>query len=1214
MASKAARKEEQDPRRAEEADSSLELFFDLSVAAQVLAASDGTILLANKSFGQIVGRSREELARASLFDLLAQGPNGHLRARLASALHQSKTPQEIRFERPDGEVLWLLLSSAVDAGKERAVLHLRDVSRQHHIQNAIRALAAGPVGKEDTIWNLLARSLAEALGVRCAFVAKLLPPGAEGLTAHTLALQVQGKFFEAVDYPIAGTPSELVLRDKVHAIDHSVRAAFPGNWLLNELQAEGYIGLALTDSSGRQIGILTVIDDKPLGDLERMLEVLRLFALRAGSELEKEAAVESLRLSEERFDRAVRGTSHGLWDWNIETGEFYAAPGYRQILGHADAGDFPTQIDSISAWVHPDDLEACRRAYRRHLEEGAKYDLEFRMRHASGDYIWLRSRAKVNCDEAGRPVRMSGSIVDVTARKAAQLAMMSSQERMQKLTAGVPGAVFEIEQDAQGVYRLAFVSDGARSLLGLEEGEALEEKVLLDRLDLRSRTMLLNALVKSNLRGKPLTREIPLAMRDGQRRWLQIKAVPERGADGRTSWRGLLMDITQSKLERLEQQAVAAVAQFCLECLDLEGLYEAVPRLLASHFGLQGGMVRRFDRAGMLVIMGGYRLPEAGPFRPEKAGETSCGLAIEENRVVCRCRQGEIRGTAYEDLWNMRTLWSVPLWLGNTALGSLCLLDRRPIAANEPFKRSLLAVASSLSQAIHRLETAAQLRASEERYRRLVELSPVGIFMAREGRFVYANPTLVRMFGYSKQSEILGRNLYAHLREERKAPVRDLLSEVEQQGREFSLIEEKFLRADGGWFEAEFSTTNIQMDGRPVSLVVVRDTTEHNQLEEAQAKSARLESVGALAGGIAHDFNNFLAGMMTSLSVLQLDGRLGHESRSCLRDALEACKAAQQLTKQLLTFGKGGSPVKEITRLDDLVEQSARFVLRGSKLDIQFDLASGLWPANIDAGQIRQVLHNLVLNARQAMRDGGKLSLTARNLEGEAARKTGLAADCAVEITVEDSGPGIPEELQHRVFDPYFSTKEDGTGLGLAVCHSIVKKHDGIIGFQSNPGKGCAFRVILPALRKACPETHPEEPAAQKGTGRILVMDDNDMILKTLSRLLQKLGYEPTLSRHGEECLAVYQDARKQGKPFDAVILDLTIQGGMGGAETVLKLRECDPAVRAIASSGYADDDSMTNYEQNGFDAVLPKPYTHQAISQVLQRMLKPGATPRAQS
>jgi len=391
-------------------------------------------------------------------------------------------------------------------------------------------------------------------------------------------------------------------------------------------------------------------------------------------------------------------------------------------------------------------------------------------------------------------------------------------------------------------------------------------------------------------------------------------------------------------------------------------------------------------------------------------------------------------------------------------------------------------------------------------------------------------------------------------------------------------------------------------------VVVLRDVTTQKQAEEDQLQTEKLHSMNLLAGGIAHDFNNILTAVLGNISMVRLGMRDGDPSAEKLLAAEKAALQATSLTQQLLTFSKGDTLHLEATTIDQLVNDCAQFILRGSNVKCEVHTDENLWPVDVDKGQISQVVNNLLINADQAMPEGGiiRLSLTCECIRRDMLAP--LAPGDYVCMTVQDQGGGIAPENLKRIFDPYFTTKDDGDGLGLASSYSIIKSHNGLITVDSVVSEGTTFKVYLPRATKVVESVAVEQKEDDRiypGHGRILVMDDMEAMMMVAGEILQVLGYEVEFSTNGEEAIEAYKKAKEGGKPFDAVVFDLTVPGGMGGEEACRILNEYDPDIIAVASSGYSTSNVMSDFEAAGFKAVVPKPYRIKDMSKALHRILK---------
>jgi PAS domain S-box-containing protein len=388
------------------------------------------------------------------------------------------------------------------------------------------------------------------------------------------------------------------------------------------------------------------------------------------------------------------------------------------------------------------------------------------------------------------------------------------------------------------------------------------------------------------------------------------------------------------------------------------------------------------------------------------------------------------------------------------------------------------------------------------------------------------------------------------------------------------------------------------------SVFVFRDVTEQRQHEEELLRSSKLESVGLLAGGIAHDFNNVLTGIVGNLSLIREDRELPEAVRERLGKLESSAFKARTLTQQLLTFAKGGSPIKQTVSISEVIRDSVEFALRGSNLLPEFSLASNLPSVEIDKGQIGQVIQNIVINSIQAMPDGGTIKIIAQPQLLEEGNRLGLKAGAYVKASFQDFGGGIQPENLGRIFDPYFTTRKKSSGLGLATAYSIMRRHEGAITAESEWRKGCTFHLYIPASEKAAPPETPRTPSNKTNGGRILAMDDEPSIRALLTAILSHFGYSVTTAPDGSEAIREYENALASGNPFGVVIMDLTIPGGMGGKETIRRLREIDPQVKAIVSSGYSNDPVLADYKSFGFAGRVEKPYRIQDLESAVALVL----------
>ena len=392
----------------------------------------------------------------------------------------------------------------------------------------------------------------------------------------------------------------------------------------------------------------------------------------------------------------------------------------------------------------------------------------------------------------------------------------------------------------------------------------------------------------------------------------------------------------------------------------------------------------------------------------------------------------------------------------------------------------------------------------------------------------------------------------------------------------------------------------VDEDGRTLMLAMGIDVTERRRMADELLKAQKLESLGVLAGGLAHDFNNILAAAMGYLSVARLSAS-DTQVQNDLDEIGRALQRARELTQQLLTFSRGGAPVKVVVDVPAVVQEAADFASHGSDLRCAVELRPGILPIEADPGQISRVLQNLVRNAGDAMGPAGEVLIRAENME-QVPAELGLGPGRYVHIAVSDTGVGIPEHALGKIFDPYFTTKQKSHGLGLAMVYSIIANHGGRITVESQLGVGTTMHIYLAAASRTDVTLPPVLLPATGSKGRILVMDDDESVRAMLSRLLELLGFSAAFAHDGREAIEIYQDARRAGRPFDLVLMDLSVPGGMGGQEAMRRLRELDPAVRAVVVSGYSDDPVMAQFREHGFRGVLRKPFDIEELRAAIRR------------
>lgn len=534
------------------------------------------------------------------------------------------------------------------------------------------------------------------------------------------------------------------------------------------------------------------------------------------------------------------------------------------------------------------------------------------------------------------------------------------------------------------------------------------------------------------------------------------------------------------------------------------------------------------------------------------------------------------------------------------------------------------AMQSQISRDIaERKQAGDELKRSEDALKRqnsllssLLKILPIGVFMveAPSGKLLVANDAAYRVLGRGILPDVSDQNLSEVYKAFKMGsrdpyPLEEMPLLLGMSGKTSHVDDMEIERPDG-------TKTLLEIFGSPVtddqgqvwaSVVSFIDITDRKGHEEERLKIEKLESLGVLAGGIAHDFNNILTGIIGNISFAQRFLDATHRSYKPLLEAEKASVRAGELAHQLLTFARGGAPVKKVISLRHIVSECVSLVLHGSNVKAATDIPDSIDAIEADEGQMSQVFHNIIINATQAMPGGGTLTVTAQNEMLDDSNTLSMPPGRYVRLTFTDQGCGIADNDLKRIFDPYFTTKLTGSGLGLASVNSIINRHGGHVGVSSIIGTGTTFTIHLPSIGESYSKYQTDTAAVTTGEhngGTVLVMDDEAMIRDMISDMLACLGYQVTVSENGAEAVSLYQTALESGTPFSVVLMDLTIPGGMGGKEAAALILAIDPKARLIVSSGYSNDPIMSDYRTYGFCAAVAKPYNMKMLGQQLSAVL----------
>ncbi|MEC4684731.1 MAG: PAS domain S-box protein [Nitrospirota bacterium] len=522
----------------------------------------------------------------------------------------------------------------------------------------------------------------------------------------------------------------------------------------------------------------------------------------------------------------------------------------------------------------------------------------------------------------------------------------------------------------------------------------------------------------------------------------------------------------------------------------------------------------------------------------------------------------------------------------------------------------LQAVSNVLATAIERSRAEEAIAAEKERL--AVTLQSIGdgvITTDTDGNIVLINKIAEELTGWTQKYAVKRplTEVFHIINEKTREPVENPAVKVLKTRSIVGFADNTVLKARDGTERiiADSAAPICDRKGEVIGVVLVlRDITEKQKMEEEILKTQKLESLGVLAGGIAHDFNNLLTAILGNISIAKTYIKPEDKIFERLTEAEKASLRARGLTRQLLTFAKGGEVVKKTASVVEIIKDSVCFALRGSNVICKVSIAEDLRPVEIDEAQFSQVIDNLIINAQQAMPEGGTVEVSAENITVRPEDLLPLKKGNFIKLSIKDQGTGILKKHIQKIFDPYFTTKEKGSGLGLATTYSIIKKHDGYITVESEPGAGTTFHIYLPASLKQSPAGTESNEKPLTGSGKILIMDDEAIVRDVAGKMLSLVGYEVEFTANGTEMLDVCKKAKESGYPFDAVIMDLTVPGDMGGKEAIKRLLEICPEVKAIVSSGYSNDPIMADYKKYGFYGVVAKPYRLQQLSQVLHEVL----------
>lgn len=913
----------------------------------------------------------------------------------------------------------------------------------------------------------------------------------------------------------------------------------------------------------------------PDGSPESIFGVAHNITERRGMEI-------NLRIAEERLRLAMEVSRQGWFELNLQTGKTEVSKEYAQILGYEPAA-FNTNLQDWIDGLHPDDRDRVLKTFGETVATGETGTMEYRRRAKDGSWRWIHSIGKViEHDADHKPLRMIGTHADISSRKQAEQQTRDSEEKFRSIYEHIGIGVALIGKDMEILsinpqMRTWFpqIDSGKRALCYRSFNTPPREKIC---------DYCPTVLTLQDGHVHRAVTETPTP--EGIRHY-QVISTPLLAGDGTIAAAiEMVEDITEHKktvdlLHESEKKfrTIIDVSPVPYAMNDEQQNITYLNKAFNSAFGYTLEDIPTLgDWFAQAYPDPEYRRRIAAEWqqRLEKAKTTGTGFEPLEV-VICR-KDGAIR----------------------TVLVSAASLGTS-------FEGTHLVILIDITD---RKEAEEQHRLNAQFIRSILDTVDEGfIVVGRDYRILTVNRAYCAQVGGDSES-IVGRPCY----EVTHRSSRPCYEEGEQcatrQAFETGTAQASLHRhkdAGGNLIYVETKAFPVK-DASGITTAVIEtinNITEKYLLEEERLKTQKLESIGTLAGGIAHDFNNLLQGVFGYISMAKITHDQKERSLAMLDQAEEALHMSVNLTTQLLTFAKGGKPVKKLIRLRNTIENAAKFALSGAQTDYRLDMVPDLWSVEADAGQLAQVIQNIVLNANEAMAGRGTITITARNVDTSSPASPRLPGSGRfVRIDILDTGTGISGQNLAKVFDPYFTTKQKGSGLGLATSYSIIKNHGGVIEVASELNKGTVFTLYLPASDGVQTETPLAETSAGTRKGKILLMDDEPLVRSVAAEMIAALGHAVVAAGDGAEALELFRRARDAEASFDLVILDLTVKGGMGGEEAVAKIRELEPGAVAVVSSGYADSPVVASFRDYGFSAALNKPYRIDSLQQCFDSLI----------
>jgi len=842
-----------------------------------------------------------------------------------------------------------------------------------------------------------------------------------------------------------------------------------------------------------------------------------------------------------------------------------------EVIGHW-CGDF----------IAPQYIDCFKERFQQFVKTGIMQNIRYDMRHKDGHTVAVEVDGRIGNDDNGNARQTHCILTDITQKEIDERNLKASEEKYRLLVENQNDLVVKV--DGEG--RFLFVSPSYCQMFDKTEDELLGKTFmpLVNEDDPEA-----TAQAMEDLKKPPYTCHV------------------EQRTMTRYGWRWLAWADKAILDERQQVSAIIGVGRDITKWHESNEALQESERRLATLMANIPGMVYwcRNDKDWTMEFVSDACRELTG-YSPEELLGSS---AISFNDLIHPDDRERVWRIVQESIDNNLPFQLQYRIITRNGLEKWVWEQGRLVSGENDQCQHLEGLINDVTA---RVKAKEDLYKSEERFRRYFEIGSIGMAIATpDQRWSVVNDHMCSIYGYSRD-EMVSKTWSEMMPPEdfrRNQHQFDLLlaGDIDRYS-----IDVRFFRKNGEIMHANIGVSCVRLHDGSVDYILgfIYDQTRQKRLEAELTKAEKLESIGVLAGGIAHDFNNIMTTVLGNISLARMDCDMGTEVDQLLGDAEMAIVEAKGLTQQLLTFSQGGAPILKTTTIAGIIQNTVDNALRASHAKYDRDIPDDLLSVDADEDQLAQVINNLITNADQSMPGGGTIHITGSN--EAVSRNSGLpiTPGTYVKISIRDEGTGIPQTHFHKIFDPFFTTKPQGNGLGLATAYSIIKKHKGHLLVESEVNHGSIFTIYLPASSKVAMPQPEKDDSPPDNPGNILVVDDEESIRKLVKVTLSRMGYTVTLAQDGAEAVDMYRQAMVAQQPFAAVMVDLTIPGGMGGKETLRRLREIDPASIVVVSSGYSNDPVMADYAAYGFNGCVSKPYRASDLGRAIKKSNQGASLP----